>query len=76
MVDDVSQSHSHSISRPIRIEPFLRKASDWSASADLAARERAHTIQLATVTRPAIFLILSEGTRNMNLNKSFSKFSM
>ena len=53
----VTESGSHSISRPIRTAPFLREASDWSASADLAARERAHTIQLATVTRPAIFLL-------------------
>ena len=40
VVDDVSHSLTkHSISRPIRTETFFRKASDWSASADLAAKQ-------------------------------------
>ena len=42
----VSQSVTQqSISRPIRIERFLRKASYWSASADLASQtERVHNL--------------------------------
>ena len=55
MVADVTESGSHSISRPIRIAQFLREASDWSASADLSRKgESTHYKQLATVTRPAI----------------------
>ena len=60
MFADVTQSGSYSISRPIRIAPFLRKASDWSASADLAASRQREYTELVSVTRPAINYYISD----------------
>ena len=61
VVDDVTQSLTkHSISRPIRIAQFLRKASDWSASADLAASRQREYTQLTTClgNPPGYFVVL------------------
>ena len=54
----VSQSHSHSISRPIRFVQFLRKAFDWSASAELSYKPNRESTQLVKVTSPAISIIV------------------
>ena len=54
----VSQSHSHSISRPIRFVQFLREAFDWSASAELSYKPNRESTQLVTVTCPAISIIV------------------